>query len=360
MAIQLFCGRPGSGKSYGVLENVILPAIQKKRPISTNIPLNLEVIEADYPGATSLITQFLNAEVNGQFLMSIPGGTIVIIDECWRFWPGGLKANELPQVDKEFFAEHRHKVGEGGLTQEIVLLTQTPAQIAKVIRDLIDSTALSIKNTGAGSEKTFTLQLFSGCIPSIDKPGEPNVSGLGRYKPEIYKYYKSHTKTETGLPGMEIRADKRGSVWSHWYIKYVAPVVFVAAVFGAIHTYKFFSGQLTKKPVNKDPIPEQTLQQTIPTPPAPTPPASQPTPTINQSQRYRISALIDVNGVRTIYVDDSQTGKLIKISTENCKYTLNGAECIHQGEIVSNQTGQRPPKEDDKHRQHLTDVVPVV
>ncbi len=257
MAIQLFCGRPGSGKSYGVLENVILPAIQMQRPVYTNIPLNMEVIEKDYPGSTQLITVYQNDQVNGQFLMSIPGGTVVIIDECWRFWPGGMRANEIPQQDKEFFAEHRHKVGVGGLTQEIVLLTQTPSQLAKVVRDLIDSTALTIQNNAAGSDKTFTLKMFSGCIPSSDKPGDPNTTGIGRYKPEIYKYYKSHTKSETGLPGIQIRADNRGSVWSHWYIKFLAPLVIVSAIFGAWYIYGFFSGKHVKKDV---PITQQSIQ----------------------------------------------------------------------------------------------------
>ncbi|CAK0748138.1 hypothetical protein CCP3SC1AL1_1590006 [Gammaproteobacteria bacterium] len=43
------------------------------------------------------------------------------------------------------FAEHRHKVGLDGLTQEIVLVSQAQSQIAKYLRDLIDSTVLSIK-----------------------------------------------------------------------------------------------------------------------------------------------------------------------------------------------------------------------
>jgi zona occludens toxin len=223
MAIQYFCGRPGSGKSYGVIENVLLPALKINRPIYTNIPLNLAAIAEDYPDAYTNITVFDNEYISsfscpGEYLMLIPGAALIIIDECWRWWASGVKVTDIPPLDKEFFAEHRHKVGESGLTQEIVLVSQSPGQIAKYLRDLIDQTVLTIKNTAAGSEKTFTVQIYSACIPSIDRPGEPQQTGLGRYKYEIFKYYKSHTKTETGLPGVEIRADKRLNVWNHWYI----------------------------------------------------------------------------------------------------------------------------------------------
>ncbi len=359
MSIQFYCGRPGSGKSYGVLENVILPALKLQRYVYTNIPLNVDVIYTDFPESKGLVVNFRNDELNGEYLMSIPGGAVVIIDECWRFWPGGMKANEMPQLDKEFFAEHRHKVGEGGLTQEIVLLTQTPAQIAKVIRDLIDSTALTIKNNAVGSEKSYSLRIFSGCIPSIDRPGEPNVTGIGKYKPEIYKYYKSHTKTETGLPGIEIRADNRGTIWNHWYIRYVAPLVFLSAIWGAYYTYQFFTGKKIPQVTQSTSNVISTKHQQIVKPSLVQPPAEVQSGPI-ESVRYRVSAVMDIPNRRLIYLDDFKTGKLIRINPIYCKNTINGYECTRNGELITQYTGQRPPKESEKQKQHLTDIVPEV
>lgn len=362
MAIQLFCGRPGSGKSYGVVENVILPAIKLARPIYTNIPLNLTAIESDYPGSVANIVQYQNDEVNGEFLMNIPGGALVIIDECWRYWPGGMKANEIPQQDKEFFAEHRHKAGEGGLTQEIVLLTQTPAQIAKVVRDLIDQTVLTVKNNAAGSDKTFNVRIFPGCIPSLEKPGEEMTSGLGRYKPEIYKYYKSHTKSENGLPGVEIRADTRGSVWNHWYIRYVAPIVIVASIWGAWFVYHFFTGDAfdkTKKetvsqsiPVNPESKPQSVPQSSQQQPLAP---VAKPV----ESKRYRIVGSSYREGFLYVYIEDGQTKKFVTYAANDCKIGgLNGPECTIEGQLVTQYTGVHEKK--GGNRQNLMDVVPEV
>lgn len=340
MAIQLYCGRPGSGKSYGVVENVIVPALKMGRLIYTNIPLNIEAVNDDYPESAANVTQFQNGDVTGEWLMSIPGGALVIIDECWRYWPGGMKANELDLKVKEFFAEHRHKSGQDGLTQEIALITQTPSQIAKVIRDLVDQSVLTTKNTGAGSSTTFNVGIYPGCIPSIDKPGEANQKGFGRYKPEIYKYYKSHTKSETGLPGIEIRADKRGSIWNHWYIRYVAPIILLGSIWGAYYTYSFFTGEKFKTvaPAVSQPVPVQPMSATpavlvsgviLPVPLSPV-----------ESTTMRIGGFIEVKGVKTIYVKHADKPNLIKLTMHECKETPNGLECQYKNEIVTANTGR--------------------
>ena len=38
MSIVGYSGLPGSGKSYGVVENVVIPALEAGRHIITNIP----------------------------------------------------------------------------------------------------------------------------------------------------------------------------------------------------------------------------------------------------------------------------------------------------------------------------------
>lgn len=366
MAIQYFCGRPGSGKSYGVIENVILPALKIARPIYTNIPLNLVPISEDFPLAYSNITQFDNSDMDsgaspGEYLMSIPGGALIIIDECWRWWSSGVKVTDIPQKDKEFFAEHRHKVGEGGLTQEIVLVSQSPAQIAKYLRDLIDQTVLTIKNTAVGSEKSYTVQIFSACIPSIDRPGEPQVNGIGRYKPEIYKYYQSHTKTETGLPGIEIRADKRLSVWNHWYIRYVAPAVFLAAIWGFYTLY----GLYHDNPYVKPSVVQQNPVNPVITPPVNTnvqhTAVNTQVPVVQAvvySKRYRIAGTALFNGRLKVYIHDITTKHLRMMTAANCKTgDFQETECKIDGEVVNIYTGTR---EIEKKSQDFGEIVPNV
>jgi zona occludens toxin len=366
MTIQYFCGRPGSGKSYGVIENVLIPALKINRPIFTNIPLNLPDIAKDYPGGYSNITVFDNEDVNGgacpgEYLMTIPGGALIIIDECWRWWASGVKVNDIPDLDKEFFAEHRHKVGEAGLTQEIVLVSQAPSQIAKYLRDLIDQTVLTVKNNGAGSEKTFTVKIYSACIPSIDRPGEAQTSGLGTYKPSIYKYYKSHTKTETGLPGVEIRADKRLNVWSHWYIRYVAPLVLIGAGWGVYTFYDLYQNKFNKSnPVKSVPAPAPVLA------PAPVNPAypvavAQVLPVVVPvvySKRYRVAGQIAFDGKLKVYIHDANAKHMVIYDQTQCKTgEFHQTECKIDGELVTINTGFREAK---KPSNNLLDVVPTI
>lgn len=363
MAIQFFCGRPGSGKSYGVVENVILPAVKAGRKIYTNIPLNEDLIESDYPGFKERFFPFTNDYVNGENLMKMSGGAIIIIDECWRFWPAGIKVTDIPQQEKEFFAEHRHKSGDDSLTQEIVLVSQSPSQIARYIKDLIDQTVLTTKADKVGLKNQYQVKIYSACIPSIDKPGEPNTTGMGTYKPEIYKYYKSHTKSENGLPGIEIKADKRGGIWSHWYIRYVAPVVLVGSVWGAVYMYKFFTGEAFGKNKTAS-VESKTIPQSVnqPIPAAKAGVATNSTPQSVgpiDSPTRRISAVIEIDGRRVIYVEHSEKRHLMKVGMEMCKITLNGLQCQIDNEIITAYTGQQQDKV--REPQTLTQaIVPKV
>jgi zona occludens toxin (predicted ATPase) len=332
MAIQFYCGLPGSGKSYGCVENALLPAIRANRLIYTNLPLKISEILIDYPDVNGRINIMENHEINGELLMSIPGGALIVLDEAWRFWPSGLKANQIPQKEKEFFAEHRHKVGVDGLTQEICLLSQSPSQLAKVVRDLIDQTVLTRKNTAAGSDNTFNLDIYSGCIKSLEVPGVAINSGFGRYKPDVYRYYQSHTKSQTGMPGMEKRADNRGRIWNHPVFKYLMPIVFamiIPAIFYLRDVYQHGFNKTDRKQLVSDqaprfPSPLKTPQKIF---------------EISDSTVYRITGYSINNGLAMVYI--SGNGVTIRKLGKECSYSdFNGYECVYQGERVARYTGK--------------------
>ena len=363
MAIQFFCGRPGSGKSYGVIENVLLPALKLNRPIYTNIPLNLDAIEADFPDSFAEISGFANEEVTGEFLMSIPGGAVVILDECWRWFPAGQRVNDVDKDFKEFFAEHRHKVGLSGLTQEIVLVSQSPSQIAKFLRDLIDKTVLTIKNNAAGSSKTFTVKIYSACINSIDKPGEAQTSGIGKYKPEVFKYYKSHTKSETSdnLPGVEISADTRGSIWSHWYIRYVAPLILLAAVWAFWFFYDLYTNKYAPAPVSAPVVvPDPVAVASFAAVPV-LAPVVVPVPVMVQSKRYRVAGSASFDGRFVVYIHDSTTPHLLVYDATVCRSSVDRFITCHiDNEIVSINTGVRDAQKTTNEFNSIIPAAPAV
>jgi zona occludens toxin len=332
MAIQFYCGLPGSGKSYGCLENAVLPAIQANRLIYTNLPLKITEILVDYPHADRRIVILENHQINGDLLMTIPGGALIILDEAWRFWPAGIKANQIPQKEKEFFAEHRHKVGEDGLTQEICLLSQSPSQLAKVVRDLIDQTVLTRKNSAAGSDNTFNLDIYPGCIKSLESPGIAISSGFGRYKSDIYRYYQSHTKSETGMPGMEKRADNRGRVWNHPVIKYLMPIIFAMTIPAVIYLRNIYQHGFNKTNRN------ELVSDTAPTS-SPSSRTSQKILEIPDSAVYRITGYSINNGLAMVYITGN--GVTIRKLGKECNYSdFNGYECLYQGERVARYTGK--------------------
>lgn len=242
MSIVGYSGLPGSGKSYGVVENVILPALESGRHVITNIPLKLGRLTDDYSQGKVTIFTNKEAEDDPDFfnLEKQPSGVIWVIDEAWRFWKNGAKSVNIRDCEKEFFTEHRHAVGEGGYTNEVVLVTQDLSQLAMFVRQLIEETYRAVKLTAVGQKNRYRIDVFMGAATG-QKPGKPMRQLFGKYKPEVYQYYKSHTRNKTDFAaGMEEKADDRANVLKHPLIKIGIPVVLVIASLGVYNVYSYF------------------------------------------------------------------------------------------------------------------------
>lgn len=258
MSIVGYSGLPGSGKSYGVVENVIIPALESGRHIITNIPLKLGRLSDDYPQGR--VTTFDNKEAeddSGFFdLERHPPGVIWIIDEAWRFWKSGMKAVNIPQCQKEFFTEHRHCVGEDGRTNEIVLVTQDLAQLCAFVRGLVEETYRATKLTAIGQRNKYRVDVYMGAATG-QKPGQPMRQLYGSYKPEVYQYYKSHTRNKTDFAaGMEEKADDRANVLKHPLIKFGIPAALAIVVFSVFRVMAYLN------PEEAQDNPETPNQQT--------------------------------------------------------------------------------------------------
>lgn len=243
MSIVGYAGLPGSGKSYGVVENVVIPALDAGRHIITNIPLKLGRLADDYPQGTVTMFDNKEAEDDPTFfdLERHPAGVIWIIDEAWRFWKSGMKATNIPQCQKEFFTEHRHNVGPDGRTNEIVLVTQDLAQLCAFVRGLVEETYRAVKLTAIGQKNKYRVDVYMGAATG-QKPGKPMRQLYGSYKPEIYQYYKSHTRNKTDFAaGMEEKADDRANVLKHPLIKFGIPLAVLIMVLGLWKAVAYFS-----------------------------------------------------------------------------------------------------------------------
>ena len=358
MSIVGYSGLPGSGKSYGVVENVVIPALESGRHIITNIPLKLGRLADDFPEGK--ITLFDNKEAEddpGFFdLERHPPGVIWIIDEAWRFWKSGMKSTNIPQCQKEFFTEHRHCVGPDGRTNEIVLVTQDLAQICAFVRSLVEETYRAVKLTAIGQKNKYRVDVFMGEATG-QKPGKPMRQLYGSYKPEIYQYYKSHTRNKTDFAsGMEEKADDRANILKHPLVKFGIPASVLVMAFGFYHAYRYFvpadlpepaAIEQPEKPVevkNLTSKPRIQIKSSLP-PRAEAQIIHEIEPGwLPVSDKWRI-----VGKVNDVYWIWGEHGTR-KIHSRVCaKFQRTGEPyCVLQGKLVTYYSYREPPREDER------------
>ena len=220
MSISAYVGLPGHGKSYGVVENVILPALREKRTVFTNIPMDDNKCLDDF-GMTVTPFDVVDITKNPNWWVDVfQSGAVFVLDEVWRLWPAGLKANNVREEDKAFLAEHRHMVGENGLSTEIYLVTQDLGQIAAFARALVETTYRVVKMNHIGLDKRFRVDVHTGAVAGPKPPQSTLLRQIpGKFSKDIYQYYQSHTKSKTGAAGDETRTDKRANALGGFSIK---------------------------------------------------------------------------------------------------------------------------------------------
>lgn len=235
MSIICYTGLPGSGKSYSVVENVVLPAIKAGRIVAHNLSLNDTAIRIVCDGFKPEQLVEIPRDCTPQELIKLcPLGAVIVIDEVWRYWPGGIKANEVPLVELKFFKEHRHRVGEEGIATEIVIVDQDPKTgIPAFLRALIEATYAHEKMSKVGAKGSFRVDVYARC-QSAERPSKGALIRKlgGRYKPEVWNCYISHTQSKRlGEAGLELAADTRANVWKSWTVRSaIAAVVFSPVV----------------------------------------------------------------------------------------------------------------------------------
>lgn len=275
--INAYVGLPGSGKSYTVVEHCIIPALRSGRTVVTNVAVRApELLE--HCGAGALETFDVNELVelkDGQRVydearwqeLARPG-VVLVIDEAWRLWPAGMQAKQFPSSHASTFAEHRHMVGEDGASMEIAIVTQDLGQIAAYARQLIDTTYRTVKLDKLGMAKRYRLDVYQGGQPSAKLRARNRLrESYGTYRPEIFRLYRSHTKSETGSAGDEASVDRRRNVLLQGRIAVMLPIALVGFGVAVWALQHFFSGGTVA------PAPERAERASAPPRPARSGPA---------------------------------------------------------------------------------------
>lgn len=258
MSIIVYCGVPGSGKSYEVVRSVVIPAIKAGRRVVSNIDgLDIEKIrdycvakfscDRDSLGCLLKVGQkeisspaFFPLVEDGHL---VPGdyvvkpGDLVCVDEGYKFWGSG----KLHDTHLTFFREHRHFAdSESGLTCDLVIMTQGYRDLHRMLISVVEQNYLTHK-AKAIRDNLYTITQYEG-----NKQTKSSIvrDWTGTYDPEIFPLYKSYF----GGKGKEGSVDARQKFLSGGVLKKVLFVAF-AVVF---ILYRF--GHFLYQKVYVDPV----------------------------------------------------------------------------------------------------------
>jgi zona occludens toxin len=256
MPINAFGGGPGTGKTYGVMEHVILPAVSQGRFVLTNIEgLNEQAIydyvaEHFYKGQIICVGHIRRCDRNapededffpGESMLDKPvlvpapdfgrvaGGDLVVIDEATRYWSQGEK---VKKGHAYFFREHRHFANEMGHTCDLVVIDPDIGMLVRALKGKIEMTSLTHKPKELGLNR-YTVNLYRRAFVNR-KP--ISTQGPYKFKPEIYSLYKSYSHDKA----KEQAIDKRQNILSNKMVwAYVVGTVLFITV-GGWQGWKFF------------------------------------------------------------------------------------------------------------------------
>lgn len=230
MAISAYVGIPGSGKSYEVVSNVIIPAFLAGRRIVTNIYGITDEKIRDYciskkkanSSALGKVIFVENEQVQDALFFPYlkdsgisedsfcKAGDLICIDETWRIW----ESDKIPEQHRSFIAEHRHFASDNGITCDLVVLNQSVANLPRFIKDRVETTYRMSKLVALGLRNRYRVDIFSG-IKLFNK--YKTTSYQCKYNKAIFPLYDSHV----GGQGKELVVDKRQNVFRQgklWFI----------------------------------------------------------------------------------------------------------------------------------------------
>lgn len=239
--LSAYVGLPGHGKSYTSVMDVIVPALKDDRKIITNVPVIIDGLK-DHLKKNELKVQLVETDdlKDENFLESLDGGSVIVIDECSDLWPSGLKTANIPVKTREFFSKHRHKTLDG-ISQEIVLIVQDLSMVCSFVRSLVERTYQVNKLIEVGQSDRFRIDIYRSGVTGTRPPDRFfQHSKHNKFDKELAsKLYISNTLGDGN--GEDKSVDKSFSIFNRKFYFYCACWVLACFVVFFVG-YNFITG----------------------------------------------------------------------------------------------------------------------
>jgi zona occludens toxin len=307
MAINVYAGLQGSGKSFEVVSSVILEAISKGRRVVTNVAginedkiheylVNNKNAEPEALGSIIHVTNerisqacFFPDEEKPDLESVVKGGDLVAVDEAWRFW--GTDNGKLSHEHMQFFRMHRHYVHEKtAVACDVVLMTQDVTGLHRSVKNVIEFTFRMQKHKSLGFSKRYRVDIHEGWkLNSKTRIDSRQKS----YDIKIFPLYQSYT----GGEGQETVIDKRQNIFGNktlWV--YVVFLIIFMSVSG-ISAWSFFHPSSSEKPISLKNSPVAPISSASS--------AIQAAEKQLYSESWRVVGVFESNGERWVVVADN-------------------------------------------------------
>jgi zona occludens toxin len=260
MAINVYCGVMGSGKSYEVTSGPLLDAVAAGRRVVTNIDgVNEDLIHAYLHEKRGLPVErlgrvvhvrtddlnragFFPVEVEGKDGATVtPGfvlpGDMLVIDEAWKLWSQDQK---ISREHMAFFRMHRHFVhAETGVACDVVLMIQSIADLHRSLKAVVELSFRMVKLKSLGLNRTYRVEMYE-----TSKQNRSTLTGtfVRKYKAEIFPLYKSYA----GAAGTESTVDGRQNILSRKLFWVIGGVALIVGAVGLFFALRFFHPHAAK------------------------------------------------------------------------------------------------------------------
>lgn len=222
MPVILVTGSPGHGKSQYAIDRCLERAqAENRRVFYSNIKgLNI-------PGWEQFDPKKVKADENNVHRYDgVPDGSLLVIDEA-SFMFGQRRGTESAPIHEQVLTTHRHA------GYDIYIVTQHPNDVPAYVRRRCEEHVHLVRKKGNNFAVTYTWTDGKEGDIQGDRIGNAHhaITGIYRYRPEIWGYYQSATIHTVHRRRWPVRV-------------YVIPFILLLAVVVAWWAYDLFSGGL--------------------------------------------------------------------------------------------------------------------